>query len=190
MWIFCVVFGSLVFVMRHFLPPTPPTRPWLPPKEARVILSALPGTESPKRSPWTLERDNRSWVAEVNNLSEWDADVNSLSALWFADVKRRSALLRDVSDSLLSVNLSWFSVRRSVVRFSLSLEVELETGVDDRVIWEGLRGGWAGWLAIVGGDVTERREAGGFWSRPQQTCKKWKHYSKGLNKRLILTRID
>lgn len=47
------------------------------------------------------------------------------------------------------------------MRLSLS-EVELETGVDDRVICVGLRGGCTGWLVIVGGDVTERRDAGGF----------------------------
>lgn len=139
------------FKIRHFLPPTPLTRPWLAPKPDKPSLSAV----------CTPERLSLSGSREL--------DTAKLSLSCPADVSSRSALFSVDKDSLFSGIRSFAKDKRSAGMFMRSFGVELDTGVLDLVICEGF-----GCCCWDGGDVTvNRAEDGGFWSRPQQTCKSY-----------------
>lgn len=128
------------FKIRHFLPPTPLTRPWLVPNPANVSLSVL----------CTPERLSRSGSREL--------DTAKLSLSCPADVSSRSALFSVDKDSLFSGMRSFVRDKRSAGMFMRSFDVELETGVLDLVICDGF-----GCCCWDGGDVTvSSAEDGGF----------------------------
>lgn len=135
------------FERRHFLPPTPPMRPWPPLRPANVNRSPLGTPDMFKRSAFCT-------VDTLKFNLSWPADVRSLSALFSEDKDNLFSAMR----SLVNDNLSDGMLRRS-------LDVELDTGVLDLVICVDF-----GCCCWEGGDVTVNNvEDGGFWSRPQHT---------------------